>query len=70
MADVRIQMKNNGPFVVSGPARFVDANGDAFDLKGKEVYALCRCAASASQPFCDGNHGECGFETAETAGEA
>jgi CDGSH-type Zn-finger protein len=45
----------------------VCGNGNAFDLGDKETIALCRCGASASRPFCDGSHRDCGFESAETA---
>ncbi len=69
MADVQIMMKDSGPFVVSGPATLVDANGVAVDLGGKEVYALCRCATSGNQPFCDGSHRDCDLGSAQTAGE-
>ena len=70
MADVQILMKENGPFLVSGPVELTDANGDTFDLGGKETFALCRCGASANRPFCDGKHRDCGFESAETASGA
>ena len=70
MADVQINTKENGPFLVSGLVELTDANGDAFDLGDKETIALCRCGASANRPFCDGSHRDCGFESAETASGA
>jgi len=70
MADVQINTKENGPFLVSGLVELIDANGDAFDLGDKETIALCRCGASANRPFCDGSHRDCGFESAETASSA
>ena len=70
MADVQIGVRENGPFLVSGPVELTDANGDAFDLGEKDSFALCRCGASDNRPFCDGNHRDCGFESAETAGGA
>ncbi len=68
MADVTIQMRENGPFLVTGPAKVLDHQGGEFDLGGKETLALCRCGATKNGPFCDGSHKECGFTSAETAG--
>ena len=42
MADVTIQTRENGPFLVTGPAKLVDHQGGEFDLGGKETFALCR----------------------------
>ncbi len=67
MSDVTIQTRENGPFLVSGPAKVLDSAGNAFDLSGKETFALCRCGASKNRPFCDGSHRECGFESNESA---
>ena len=67
MADVKIQLRENGPFLVSGPVTVIDHEGNEFDLGGKETIALCRCGASANRPFCDGKHKECEFTAAETA---
>jgi CDGSH-type Zn-finger protein len=68
MSECRIVVKDNGPFLVTGPAVVTDAAGNVFDLKGKETFALCRCGASANRPFCDGAHKSCGFQSAERAG--
>ncbi len=68
MADVTITCRENGPFLVSGPARVVDHLGNVFDLAGKETFALCRCGQSHKRPFCDGTHKTCGFVAGETAG--
>lgn len=62
MADVTIQVKDNGPFLVRGDVSIVDAEGQAFDADGKTI-ALCRCGASTNQPFCTGNHRKIGFES-------
>ncbi len=69
MADVNIAVRDNGPYLVTGPVTVTDADGKTFDLKGKETFALCRCGASASRPFCDGAHKTCGFGSSERAAE-
>jgi CDGSH-type Zn-finger protein len=60
MADVTIQPRSNGPYLVRGPIELVDAEGRAFELPG-EVVALCRCGGSENKPFCDGTHAKIGF---------
>ena len=68
MSDITIRMRPNGPFVVEGPIRVVDSQGNAFLLNpDKPVVALCRCGQSAKRPFCDGAHNKCGFTSDERA---
>ena len=67
MSDVKVNVRDNGPLLVSGPITVEDAEGNSFDLGGKETIALCRCGASENRPFCDGAHNRCGFESAERA---
>ncbi len=68
MADVRIRMRTNGPFLVEGPFELVDADGNAFVINAeKPAIALCRCGASKNRPFCDGEHNRCGFASDEKA---
>lgn len=67
MSEVKITVKDNGPFLVSGPISVSDAAGNQFNLGGKETIALCRCGASERRPFCDGSHNRCGFQAAERA---
>jgi CDGSH-type Zn-finger protein len=67
MSEVTITCRLNGPFLVSGPVKLMDANGQPFDLQGKETFALCRCGHSHKKPFCDGSHKTCGFVAGETA---
>ena len=71
MADVKIRMRPNGPFVVEGPIELVDSDGAAFAIDpAKPAIALCRCGASEKRPFCDGAHNRCDFESDEKAGDA
>jgi CDGSH-type Zn-finger protein len=72
----------NGPYLVSGgvplDVQTITPNdeggswtwttGRSFDAK--PVYALCRCGASATKPYCDGAHAKVGFDGAETASRA
>lgn len=67
MADVSITPSDNGPYLVKGPIKLVDADGNAFEVK--ETVALCRCGASDSKPFCDGSHSKIGFQSTTRAGK-
>ncbi|MFN8522122.1 MAG: CDGSH iron-sulfur domain-containing protein [Chloroflexota bacterium] len=62
MADVEITVRTNGPYRITGPINVVDADGNAVDLGGRDVVALCRCGASEKKPFCDGTHNKIGFD--------
>jgi len=64
---VTIRARENGPYVVEGPVRLIDADGTEYDLTGKKRFSLCRCGASTRKPFCDGTHSRIGFEGAERA---
>ena len=65
---VEIRPRENGPYLVRGPIRLVDADGNEYDLGGRgEVIALCRCGGSTTKPFCDGTHSRTGFQAAERA---
>jgi len=66
MAEVKIRMRPNGPFLVEGPIELVDSRGDAFTIApDKPAIALCRCGHSANRPFCDGAHKTCDFASDE-----
>ena len=68
MSDVKISIRDNGPFLVEGSVTLVDAEGNSFALdSSKPAIALCRCGASANRPFCDGSHKTCGFESSDRA---
>lgn len=66
MSEVKITIRDNGPFLVEGPFQLVDGAGNPHPLDpNKPAYALCRCGESQRRPFCDGTHKTCGFESAE-----
>ena len=70
MAQVKITVRNNGPFRVEAPEgsiELVDADGNPYDLTGKTAFSLCRCGGSTNKPFCDGTHSKIGFQGAERA---
>lgn len=64
MADVTITPRANGPYLVKGPVKLVDPDGNEFPVQG-ETIALCRCGGSSNKPFCDGTHSKINFQ-AET----
>lgn len=65
--EVIIKANRNGPFLVDGPIRLIDSEGNEYPtMEGKKV-ALCRCGASINKPFCDGTHSRMGFQAAERA---
>ncbi|MBV8246199.1 MAG: CDGSH iron-sulfur domain-containing protein [Candidatus Eremiobacteraeota bacterium] len=70
---VTIKVRENGPYVVTGPVTITDADGALYTPpEGKPNIALCRCGGSSTKPFCDGTHNANGFLAPERAsgGEA
>ena len=68
MEPITIRLRDDGPMVIHGPVRVVDAEGREFPLPtDKPVVALCRCGHSAKKPFCDGAHKTCVFVAHERA---
>ena len=68
MSEVKINIRDNGPLLVEGTFKLVDAAGNEFQLPtNKPAFALCRCGHSANKPFCDGAHKAAGFEDAVRA---
>ena len=66
MSETKISVRDDGPFLVEGPFKLVDADGKEYTIDGsKPAYALCRCGASANRPFCDGAHKTAGFKSCE-----
>jgi CDGSH-type Zn-finger protein len=78
MADVTIEIRNNGPYRVYGEVSLVDHEGNAVPVpegkrkvspEGKTWISLCRCGGSVTKPFCDGAHSRIGFIGAQEAVE-
>ena len=61
---VTITIRENGPLLIDGDFKLVDAAGNEVPLKKK---ALCRCGGSTTKPFCDGTHSKIGFQGAIAA---
>ena len=66
---VTIKARDNGPYLVQGPVKLVDVDGNEFSLTGETV-ALCRCGHSSTKPFCDGTHKKVDFQSVVRAGSA
>ena len=70
MADeLTIKVTENGPYLVTGPLRLLDADGTPHPVE-RQTVALCRCGGSTTKPFCDGTHSKVGFAAAERAVQA
>lgn len=54
-----ITLTENGPLLVSGNIKVLDAEGTI--VHEQTEAALCRCGASSNKPFCDGSHNGEGF---------
>ena len=54
-----IELRQNGPAVVSGLNSLMGTQGES--IPTKSTMALCRCGASKSKPFCDGSHTSVNF---------
>ncbi|PYV10204.1 MAG: iron-binding protein [Acidobacteria bacterium] len=63
MSETTILCSNNGPLRISGRFVIQDAQGNVFDLSGREAISLCRCGQSSNKPFCDGTHNRVGFQS-------
>jgi CDGSH-type Zn-finger protein len=62
-----ITVRQNGPYKIEGhDVTLVDWNGIEYQI-ARRPFALCRCGASTSKPFCDGTHSKIGFQAAEAA---
>ncbi len=56
---MRIQIIANGPALIQGPVEIIDQFGNKEEKTS--MFALCRCGASHSRPYCDGTHNYNGF---------
>jgi CDGSH-type Zn-finger protein len=61
MADVRIKVRQNGPYQVLGDVELVDFEGYPIPLPEDGKLFLCRCGGSSTKPFCDGTHKSTGW---------
>lgn len=67
MADeASITPRANGPLMVQGPIKLLDANGKEYTLD-RDMIFLCRCGESSNKPFCDGTHRDAGFQADSVA---
>jgi CDGSH-type Zn-finger protein len=66
MATVSIRSKKDGPYLVEGEVDLFDSEGNKVGIE-KPIFALCRCGASSTKPFCDGTHSKIGFQAGEVA---
>lgn len=70
---VEVVATKNGPYLVTGDLAQLelrDGDGNLFSVDGKHRIFLCRCGASTTKPFCDGQHTKIGFQAAEAAVKA
>lgn len=70
---IEIVATKNGPYLLTGDLSGLelrDGDGNLYEVGGKRRIFLCRCGASATKPFCDGQHGKIGFMAAEAAVES
>ena len=58
MADVKIEIRPNGPLRISGEVEIVDSEGGNYAIPEGQFVTFCRCGQSSNKPFCDGSHRE------------
>ena len=54
-----MEAAENGPMVLRGNLRLMDASGEVVAQMAR--CTLCRCGHSKEKPFCDGSHQTVGF---------
>lgn len=57
---VEIVVNSNGPYMVKGEFKVVDAQGN--ELRVTDPTYLCRCGHSRNKPYCDGQHRNVGWK--------
>ena len=70
MSEVTINLRENGPYKLSGPITILDAEGVPLELPPGSAVALCRCGHSSNKPFCDATHKKIEFVADDTAPRA
>lgn len=60
---VKITVNTGGSLRIEGDFELFDSQGNRIDTGEQTVIKLCRCGASAKQPFCDGSHKRTEFES-------
>jgi len=61
MEEVTIQALKNGPLLVKGTVKLVDAQNQPIPT-AQPAFALCRCGQSSTKPICDGSHKRVSFQ--------
>ena len=62
MADINIEIRENGPLRVTGPITITDKDGNSYTIPEGQWVSMCRCGLSQNKPFCDVSHRDGGFE--------
>ena len=65
--EVTIKARHNGPYLITGPVKLMDADGNQYYLQEGANVALCRCGGSSTKPFCDATHKKNEFDAPERA---
>jgi CDGSH-type Zn-finger protein len=66
---IAIRLRRNGPYVIeSDEVTVVDWEGVEYQVD-RRPFALCRCGASSTKPFCDGTHRTIEFDGGSEAGK-
>ena len=58
MADVKVEVRENGPLRISGPIEILDKDGNPYTIPEGQFATFCRCGQSGNKPFCDASHRE------------
>ncbi|PKB71508.1 MAG: hypothetical protein BZY87_05100 [SAR202 cluster bacterium Io17-Chloro-G6] len=61
MADINIEIRENGPLRVTGPITITDKDGNNYSIPEGQWVSMCRCGQSQNKPFCDTAHRDGGF---------
>ena len=69
MSGVKVTPSDNGPYMIEGPIRVVDAGGTEYDVPEQTTIFLCRCGGSATKPFGDRTHETTDFAATNRAAD-